>query len=105
MSSPDTWRGRPTGHDGAAPDSTNTTNSTTVTKAEHVRNSIATAAAVVAAPPCAHRRLWQLIVRCPNCSVPGVASLHVHRAVSAEGIVRRAGCGRGSYVIEVGVTS
>lgn len=93
MTTPRTRRGRPTGHDGAAPDSTN---STTVTRVER-RNStgthreVPTAAAVVAAPPCADRRLWQLIVRCPWCSVPGVVALHVHRAVSAHGNVRQAG--------------
>lgn len=59
-----------------------------------------TALTMAVAAPCAERQLWALLVRCPYCShSSSLSSLHLHRAASPHGVVRRSGCDKGSYLI------
>lgn len=51
-----------------------------------------------AVPPLGRRALWLLLVSsCPLCG----GYSHVHRAGSPTGGIRNAGCGRGSYYVQV----
>lgn len=60
---------------------------------QHGKDATAVRVSATFLRPSARRGLPALVVRCP---LPGCGGVHLHRG---GGGLRRAGCGRGSYVI------
>lgn len=68
---------------------------TPITTHSHPENSRRSSVWGVGYPPSGHRRYWLVAVLCPNCR-----GWHSHRT-GPNGGLRRAGCGRGAYLIKV----